>query len=297
MTGGRCATGTGNRERFGALRWLVPDCWAAALRRAHRCSGIVAVERMKWLAFLYGWTMVAVLVHGVPDTAELWDGVVEHLHRDDVMALRLPGFGSPRPEGFTATKEAYVDWLVETLTNIDEEIDLVGHDWGAMLTMRVASVVPGLMRSWVAGPGPVDDQYEWHAMAKQWQTPGAGEELMSGITPEVLAAGLAAERVPQHLADAAARRVDDTMKGCILDLYRSAVHVGREWAPDLPGANRDGLVVWGEHDPYAAVDVGARVAAAADVPLKILDAGHWWPAEVPETAASVLEHHWASVGS
>ncbi|MER6260528.1 alpha/beta fold hydrolase [Streptomyces sp900105245] len=80
--------------------------------------------------------MPAVLIHGVPDTHHVWDGVREHLTRSDVEAWDLPGFGSPRPENFHCTKEEYVSWLIERLEGIGEPVDLVGHDWGCLLTAR-----------------------------------------------------------------------------------------------------------------------------------------------------------------
>ena len=62
--------------------------------------------------------MPAVFVHGVPETPAIWDDLRSHLGRDDVIALQLPGFGCPRPAGFGATKEEYVDWLVGELEPI-----------------------------------------------------------------------------------------------------------------------------------------------------------------------------------
>jgi pimeloyl-ACP methyl ester carboxylesterase len=97
------------------------------------------------------------------------------LGRSDVVALSLPGFGSPRPEGFGATKEEYVDWLVGQLETIgaNEYIDLVGHDWGGGFVVRIMSTRPDLVRSWVTDAGAIGDpDFEWHAFAKIWQTPG-----------------------------------------------------------------------------------------------------------------------------
>src|SRR4051812_19074423 len=85
-------------------------------------------------------TMPAILIHGVPDTHRVWDGVRRRLTRSDVEAWDLPGFGTPRPAGFDAGKQEYVDWLVERLERVGEPVDLVGHDWGCILTARVASV-------------------------------------------------------------------------------------------------------------------------------------------------------------
>ena len=65
--------------------------------------------------------MPAVLVNGVPDTTALWGPVREHLTREDLITAAPPGFGSPVPDGFGATKEEYVAWLVGELE--------AGRDW------------------------------------------------------------------------------------------------------------------------------------------------------------------------
>ena len=82
--------------------------------------------------------MPAVFVHGVPETPAVWDALLANLHRDDVIALQLPGFGCARPAGFGATKEEYVAWLVGELEQIATQgpIDLVGHDWGGGFVLR-----------------------------------------------------------------------------------------------------------------------------------------------------------------
>lgn len=78
--------------------------------------------------------MTAVFVHGVPETALLWDGVRARLDVDSV-AVALPGFGNPRPPGFAATKDAYAHWLADEIRRIGPPVDLVGHDWAALLTL------------------------------------------------------------------------------------------------------------------------------------------------------------------
>jgi hypothetical protein len=40
-----------------------------------------------------------------------------------VIALSLPGFGVPVPNGLTAAKEKYVDWILARLEQIEEPID------------------------------------------------------------------------------------------------------------------------------------------------------------------------------
>ena len=97
-------------------------------------------------------------------------------------------------------------------------LDVVGHDWGAPLTVRAVSLRPTLVRSWAAGGAPLDREYVWHQAAQTWQTPGKGEQIMAMMTPQAMTAALAAAGVPPADAATATARVDDTMKRCILSL-------------------------------------------------------------------------------
>lgn len=240
--------------------------------------------------------MPVVFLHGVPDTASVWDAVVSCLDRKDVVRLSLPGFGCPLPAGFSATKEAYVDWLLGQLAALQGPIDLVGHDWGGLLVVRAVSVRPDAVRSWVAGGAPLDREYVWHQAAKAWQTPGMGEKVMVCMTPERLGVALVAAAVPEADAATTARNVDATMKQCILNLYRSAVHAGEEWEDDLKRVSAPGLVLWGEKDPYAAVEFGARLAQKTRARfVSFAGCSHWWQLERPAEVAAELERHWGNI--
>jgi pimeloyl-ACP methyl ester carboxylesterase len=239
--------------------------------------------------------MPVVFVHGVPDTQRVWDGIISRLTRKDVVTLSLPGFGCPVPAGFSATKEAYVDWLLGRLGAVQGPIDLVGHDWGGLLVVRAVSIRPDAVRSWTAGGAPLDREYVWHQAAKAWQTPGMGEKAMAGLTPEVLAAALVAAGVPAEDA-AKTAHVDPTMKDCILKLYRSAVHAGEEWEDDLKRVSAPGLVLWGEKDPYASVKFGARLAQRTRARfVSFPGCSHWWQLERPAEAVAELERHWKKI--
>ena len=239
--------------------------------------------------------MPIVLIHGVPDTAQVWDAVVAHLDGKDVVRLSLPGFGCPRPPGFAATKEAYVEWLLGRLAALPGPIDLVGHDWGALLAVRAVSLAPGAVRTWAAGGAPLDREYVWHPAAQVWQTPGKGERMMEAMTPPALEAALTAAGVPAAAATTAAAHVDATMKQCILDLYRSAVRVGEEWEDDLRRIAAPGLVLWGAKDPYAALEFGARLAERTRARFVAFPGcSHWWQLERPKEVAAELTRHWAA---
>lgn len=240
--------------------------------------------------------MPAVFVHGVPDTYHVWDGVRVHLTREDVVALALPGFGTPTPDGFTATKEAYVAWIIEQVEAQGEPVDLVGHDWGCMFTARVASLRPDLVRTWVGGCGPLVPDFEWAEWPTAWQTPIVGERWMADLDQRWLSGQLEANGVPAGVARASVDRIDATMKRAILGLYRSAVEVGAEWEPGLRGVSAPSLIFWGAND--RDVQHADRLAAAVGAgPVAKFDAGHWPQLQHPEEVARLVSEHWSSAGA
>ena len=237
--------------------------------------------------------MPAVFVHGVPDTFRVWNSVREHLSRTDVIALALPGFDAPLPTGFQATKEGYANWIIQKLEQVGEPIDLVGHDWGCILTMRVASLRPDLVRSWAAGSGPVSATYTWHPLARIWQTPGKGEEWFKNLDPKALIEFMGKAGLLLTAAQETVNHIDLTMGDCILRLYRSALEVGKEWQPDLNKVRAPGLVFWGANDETCPVEFADSLASDTDAERVLrLDAGHWTIVEHGAEIAKALESHW-----
>src|SRR4051794_38934501 len=156
--------------------------------------------------------MPAVFVHGVPDTAAMWDPLIGAIDRTDVHAVALPGFGAPTPAGWDATKESYAAWLESEIETFGEPVDLVGHDWGAILAQRVASTRPDLVRTFACGSGPLDTTYEWHNVAQLWQTPEVGEQIVAGflaMSVEDRTAAFVGGSAPPDLAAHQGERLDE----------------------------------------------------------------------------------------
>jgi pimeloyl-ACP methyl ester carboxylesterase len=238
----------------------------------------------------------AFFVHGVPETHQMWEGVLSHLPRTDVIAPDMPGFACALPSGFGCTKEEYLAWLIAEVESVGAPVDLVGHDWGALLVERLVSVRPDLVRTWAVGAGAIDETYVWHPIARMWQTPGVGEQVMQGMTADAMLTVLTGEGVPEDRARALVSHIDDRMKAAILPLYRSATEIGKEWGPDLDRVRTPGLLVWGKNDPYMAIDFAQKLAARTRARLVTLEgAGHWWPLQRPAEAAAALEALWAAV--
>lgn len=245
--------------------------------------------------------MPAVLVHGVPETPVIWEPLIERLDRTDIVTPQFPGFLCPRPAGFGATKEEYVDWLTGELEGLQSQgpIDLVGHDWGGGLVVRLVSTRLDLVRSWVTDAAGIGDvEFEWHDFAKIWQTPGAGEEFFAGqldASPEERSGIFEMFGVPSEETHRLSN-IDQTMIDCILALYRSAVDVGKEWYPDFIDIPKPGLVVVPSDDPFLngeRAKVGAKRAGAKTAELD--GVGHWWMLQDPARGAASLEAFWAAL--
>jgi pimeloyl-ACP methyl ester carboxylesterase len=248
--------------------------------------------------------MPAVFVHGVPETSRLWDAIRARLNSDSI-ALALPGFGTQRPAGFAATKDDYAEWLAQSLGEIGQPIDLVGHDWGALLSVRVATAYDVPLRSWTADMArALHPDYVWNRLARTFQTPEAGEAWMVAArqstpeSPESAASRLALLGVPWDQAVAMGAALDETKSACILNLYRSAVpNVSADWGAELraPGG-APGLVLLASADPLNDEDLSIDVARRLTAQMHRFDGlGHAWMTEDPTTTAAVLQHFWSSV--
>jgi pimeloyl-ACP methyl ester carboxylesterase len=240
-----------------------------------------------------------VFLHGVPETGDVWNDVRSRIDRPTT-ALRLPGFGCPRPDGFGATKDDYVEWILGAMEGIDEPIDLVGHDWGAGFTYRIATAFGDRIRSWAADIGNIaHPDYVWHAFAQLWQTPGDGEAFFAGqdATPAAdRAAVYQGLGVPAAGALEMATAGDAVMGSCILDLYRSATpNAHAAWGPWSP-TSAPGLIIHPSDDPFSDEAMAGQVAASLGAGFEVLPgAGHFWPYQAPGEAVEVLEAFWAAV--
>ena len=145
--------------------------------------------------------MTAVFVNGNPESAAVWSPLLEALDRVDVVRLSPPGFGAPVPDGFGATADEYLAWLVSQVEAIGEPVDLVGHDWGANHVLRLACARPDLVRSWCTDTaGTFAHDYVWHEGTKAWRTRGDGEQAVAFARHGHTGAGIAL-RVAGHDPD------------------------------------------------------------------------------------------------
>jgi pimeloyl-ACP methyl ester carboxylesterase len=241
--------------------------------------------------------MPVLFVHGVPATSRLWRPILSLIDRsDEVEAVDLPGFAAEPPAGWVAHKDNYVAFVLERIEALHARggpVHLVGHDWGCLLSLRAASLRPELLRSVAAGNGPIDEHWPLHALWDEWMIPGKGEALMDSLA--------AAGGMPDMLLrngfppeDAKANSFAYPGNGRrILDLYRSAVDIGRAWVPDLARIVVPSMMLWGEEDLIVPIEIGRRMANRIGAEVVPLPAAHFWPYQAPQEAAAALKRLWA----
>lgn len=243
-------------------------------------------------------------LHGVPDSPAIWGPLLDALDlgKTPVVAPAMPGFTAPLTAGFAATKEAYADWAigeVERLGAVHGPVDLVGHDWGAIIVQRIAMVRPDLVRSWVLSNAVIDPDYRGHRVARIWNRPILGELFMALSGSRKLEQSLVDQGVPAAVAaEEAAQWASKDKRRAILKLYRSAhgLNFSVDWAQGLDALKSPGALIWGEGDPYVDLSVAERAAARHGVALhRIAGAGHWAIAERPEEVAAALKGFWATL--
>jgi len=249
-----------------------------------------------------------VLVNGNPETAAVWDLLAARLTEfghDAPTRLSPPGFGAPVPAGFGATAVEYHAWLVAQLEAIAEPVDLVGHDVGGAIAIAVAVSRPDLLHSWCAdGLGVLDPDYEWHALAQIWQTPGVGEEWIADNlrrTSEQRAAFLNEHGMDASIAAVVARGFDEAMGACILKLYRSRLAADLVLSSELASASaRPGLAIAATGDSLVGTSEQKRRAAtrAGAVVAELPGLGHWWMTQQDgRPGAEALTTFWSSLST
>ena len=246
--------------------------------------------------------MTVVFIHGVPETPSVWDDLRGRIDRP-ATALRLPGFGSPLPPGPPGRQGGVRRLAGDELRALGEPVDLVGHDWGAHLVMRIVSAYDVPVRSWVSDvahgwhpdydgtrgghPLPEDPGGRGTARVLRTQTPGS-PSFGDFLRPRGMSAELAAEVDTAH---------DEEMSKAILTLYRSAwPNFYTDWGKDFDHpASAPGLVLIPTGDPMAQPAMDLDMATRTGAQTAELDnLTHYWMLQDPDRGAEVLNRFWDS---
>jgi len=242
---------------------------------------------------------VVLLLHGFPDSCELWNDVIPRITSAGyrVVAPDLRGFGqsdAPGRPGEYAIGHVVADLrtLISRLGG-DEPVRVIGHDWGAVAGWCLALEHPQLVRAQVALSvghprqyalaGPEQKLKGLYTLA--WQVPGVAERWLAQRNY----AGLRGWARQHPQVDACVR--DLSRPGRLtagLNWYRA--NLRRVLFGSWDKCSVPTLGVWSSGDHFLAEDqmrLSERQMDGAWRYERIERAGHWLPLEQPERVAEL----------
>ena len=247
------------------------------------------------------------MLHGFPDSRFLWRNQVPALVDAGfrVIAPDLRGFGdAPRPLDIHSYRRPAL--VADTLGLLDalgiDRVRLVGHDWGASLSWRIAGSYPDRIERLVVcsvgahmAPGwGTDEQKKASWYFEFFCQPGEAEAAIVAEDWKVFRDWCRGQ------GDQARYLHDLARPGALtagLNWYRGAFmppEPGEAPWPPLPGWAKvrcPTLGVWGENDPFLLEPQIAGSAPFVDAPWRyerIGEAGHWLMLDQPDRLNRLL---------
>jgi pimeloyl-ACP methyl ester carboxylesterase len=242
------------------------------------------------------------LLHGFPQTSTSWARVGERLAEAGLRAVAVDQRGySPgaRPRDVAAYAMSHlVADVLGLIAALGGAVDLVGHDWGAVVGWQVAARHPELVRSWSAVSTPNQLALDEVLAADPAERARFGYILalrQPGSETALLADGGAALRAlyggavpPERVEQDVAFFAEPGVLEAAVNWYRA---MSRSDSAGLPRVVVPTTYVWGSADVAFGRASAERTAAYVDGPYEFVPlegASHWLPDEAAETVAESI---------
>jgi pimeloyl-ACP methyl ester carboxylesterase len=243
-----------------------------------------------------------VLLHGWPDTANLWRHQIPALVAAGfrTIAFDLRGFGdSSRPTPVDAyVAERMVADVIGVLDHLAiERAHIVGHDWGAAIAWVTAALVPDRVATLTAlsvGHPVAFRRAGWAQREKSWymllfQFPGVAEQWLSADNFR----NLRDWSGHPDIDDVVVRLADPAALTASLNLYRANLapqSLVTERAA-LPPISAPTMGVWSTEDLALTEQQMTGSTAYVDGPwryVRLAGVGHWMMLEAPDATNALL---------
>jgi pimeloyl-ACP methyl ester carboxylesterase len=262
-----------------------------------RFTKTVDVNGLKFPVLDYGEGSPVLLLHGFPDDRHLWRHQVPALAGAGlrVIAPDLRGFGdAPQPQD---PSQYGLDIVARDVIGIldalrVQQVQMVGHDWGAALGWRIAALYPDRIRRYVAlsvgapGAPPSAEQKEKSAYMLLFRRPGSEEEIRRDNWKwfrDWLRGAADSERYIEKLSRPGALTAG-------LNWYRATNRPAA--APATPPVvTCPVLGIWSDGDAYLTEEAirssGTRIKGPFEYE-KIVGASHWMMLDKPDELNRLL---------
>lgn len=258
-----------------------------------------------------------VLLHGFPDSAQLWRPQISALvaagHR--VIAPDLRGFGdSDRPADVSAYRMPLL--VGDVLAVMDAEgagrADVVGHDWGAGLAWSLAMARPQRVRRLAvlsvghrgAGvrAGITQRQLSWYML--WFQFPGVAEAVLPRADWAFFREWAWQGAAPGTVADCERQIADLSRPGALtagLNWYRANIRPDMFVETEIPNGPRvqcPTMGVWSSGDAFLGEAQMTGSQAYVDGPWRYerVEGHHWIPAVAGDPVSPLLVDFFADTG-
>jgi pimeloyl-ACP methyl ester carboxylesterase len=245
-----------------------------------------------------------ILLHGFPDTGDLW--------RNQVPALVKGGFRTIVPDmrgrGRSSKPEAVADYrlssMVADVTGILDALGIkrahvVGHDWSAAVAWLLAALAPERVDRLVAvsvgapgaGAGPTLEELQkgWYRLLFLFE--GVAEELLQRDDWKLFRLFLSGAKDTQAYVQTLSEPGALTPA---LNWYRANLPVqallGRTGGPQLPMIKADTLGIWSSGDLYLTEEAMTRSKARVQGSWRYerFEGSHWVPLDQPDRLNKLL---------
>jgi pimeloyl-ACP methyl ester carboxylesterase len=266
---------------------------------------------------------VALLLHGFPEGKESWEPQLVALAEAGWRAVApdLRGYGgTDAPQGVDAYAMPHLVADVEGLISAlgEDQVDLIGHDWGSLVGWPFVSRHPGLVRTWTSlsvpnpvalarasgldgGPSPDPDQQARSSYIGLLNKVGKAEEVLLEDNAQRLRAmyrfGPDPETIPEDVVDAFVKGFERPGRLTAgLNYYRAnlkpAAYLAYPPCPDPITPST--LLLWGDQDPALGRLAVDQTAGTVEGPYRLMvleGAGHWLQFErAAEVSAAIVGH-------
>jgi pimeloyl-ACP methyl ester carboxylesterase len=245
-----------------------------------------------------------ILLHGFPDTGDLWRNQVAALVKSGFRTIVPDMRGRGRSSKPDAVSEYRLSSMVADVTAILDALRIdrahvVGHDWGAAVAWLVAALAPQRVNRLVAisvgAPGagvkPTLEEFQkgWYRLLFLFE--GVAEELLQRDDCYLFRLFLGGAKD----TDAYVKTLSEP--GALtpgLNWYRANLPVqallGRSGGPQLPKIKADTLGIWSTGDLYLSEDAMTRSEQRVQGTWRYerFEGSHWVPVDQPDRLNRLL---------
>lgn len=248
----------------------------------------ITIQGIKTRIKRFGNGEPVIFIHGNPDSADMWDGIIKLLPSGyQYIAPDLPGFGqSGSAKAFNWSIENRGKWLADILDALDIQapVMIVGHDHGGPFAASFAVQFPDRVKKLVLQNTLFHRDYDWHLFGKIWRTPLLGE-CFAFWQRFAIARPIAIWYMKKGSPNLTSRYIIELTKTWTSRMGQAMLALYRASNPeDFAGwddrlyefvANKSTLILWGELDYYIPIEFAEQLEKHGARLVRFLDAGHW----------------------